>query len=210
MRLALLARARTPGRWLAQRLVGPALVLATVMASSAAEAQPPAGASEPRRHHLGVQLGVFNPSTEVVELGDLGFRLEWSDGQTVLRYRYSLNPRIDLVAELRYWTGRGPTATSGKGKVSGGFIGPGIRVHPSKAGRALPYLQGNLYYAQEMLGAPGVLYEHGIGFGLSGGVDLEWTGLISIPIEATYVASGGGGLDDLSGFGLSMGINFSF
>ena len=92
--------------------------------------------------------------------------------------------------------------------MAGGFIGPGIRVHASKGttGRkVVPYLQGNVYYVQEMLGEPDVLYENGgIRFGLSGGVDLEVTRLISFPIEVTYIGNGGGGLDDLSGFGVSV------
>ena len=168
---------------------------------------------ELRRHHVGVQVGIFNPSTDVIELGNLGFRVEQSDGLTILRYRYSLNPQIDLVAEARYWIGRGPTATSGEAKVTGSFVGPGIRVHASKGTkgrRAVPYLQGNVYYVQEMLGEHSVLHEHGIGFGVSGGVDLEVTRLISFPIEATYIGNGGGGLDDLSGFGVSVGVNFNF
>ena len=169
---------------------------------------------ELKKHHVGVQAGLFNPSTDVIELGNLGFRVERSDGLTILRYRYSLNPRIDLVAEGRYWTGRGPTATSGEGKVAGGFLGPGIRVHAPRGTtgrRVVPYLQGNVYYVQEMLGEPKVLYKNGgFGFGLSGGVDVEVTRLISFPIEATYVGNGGGGLDDLSGFGVSVGVNFNF
>lgn len=86
-------------------------------------------------------------------------------------------------------------------------------IHPSKrtnGRRVVPYVQGNVYYVQEMLGEPEVLYLHGIGFGLSGGVDLEVTRLISIRIEATYVGNAGGGLDDLSGFDVSVGVNFDF
>ncbi len=219
-------RARFVGRLRAGQLVGHSLVLATLIAPAAA--QPGAGASnvrgstlddadppkqELRRHHIGVQVGIFNPSTDVIELGNLGFGLERSDGQTILRYRYSLNLRIDLVAEGRYWTGRGPTATSGEAKVAGGFVGPGIRVHASKGAkgrRVVPYLQGNVYYVQEMLGEPKVLYEYGFGFGVSGGVDLEVTRLISIPIEATYLRNVGDDLDDLSGLGVSVGVNFNF
>ena len=210
----------------ATRYVAQCLVLALLMGSPLVAAQPRVEASEQqgtddvtvpkqelRKHHVSVQIGLFNPSTEVIELGNLGFRLERSDGMTILRYRYSLNPQIDLVAEGRYWTGRGPTATSGDGKVAGGFLGPGVRVHPSKGTgrRVVPYLQGNLYYVQEMLGEPKVLYKNGgFGFGLSGGVDLELTRLISVPIEATYVGNTGGGLDDLSGFGVSVGVGFNF
>ena len=212
MKLALLAQARILGRRLAKRLVGRALVLATVMTSSAAAAQPPAGASEPRRHHVGVQLGVFNPSTKIIELGNLGFRLERSDGQTILRYRYSMNPRIDLVAELKYWTRRGPIATSGKDKVSGGFHRSGNTRPPVDAEESCPPTYKGTFITlrrcwESLMSSTNTAW----GLVWSGGVDLEVTDLISIPIEATYVGNGGGGgLDDLSGFGLSVGINFNF
>ena len=201
------------------RLVFHAFLLTMGMASSNAAAQEFDNSDdivleqEPRTHHVGIRVGFFAPSTDVIELGNLGFRVERGDGQTVLRYRYSLNTHIDLVAEGRYWIGRGPTSSAGEGKVAGGFLGPGVRVHPSKGTgrRVVPYLQGNVYYVQEMLGEPKVLYKNGgFGFGLSGGVDLELTRLISVPIEATYVGNRGGGLDDLSGFGVSVGVGFNF
>lgn len=98
--------------------------------------------------------------------------------------------------------------------MAAGFVGPGIRFHASKGTkgrRVVPHLQGNLYYVQEMLGEPKVLYKNGgFGFRLSAGVDLEVTRLISFPIEATYVGNGGGGWDDLSGFGVSVGVNINF
>lgn len=201
-------------RSLAPWLVG-CLVLATVIGIPQAAAQNDTTPSEQelRKHHVGAQVGIFNPSTDVIELGNLGFRLERSDGQTILRYRYSLDPRIDLVTELRYWIGRGPTTASGEAKVAGGFIGPGVRIHPPKTNgrRVVPYLQGNVYYVQQMLGEPEVLYKNGgIGFGLSGGVDIEVIRLISIPIEFSYVGNVGGGFDDLSGFGVSVGVDFNF
>ena len=74
----------------------------------------------------------------------------------------------------------------------------------------MPYLQGNIYYVQEELITSKRVAYHGIGFGLSGGVDLDMSRMISIPIEATYVGTGGDDMDDLSGFGLSVGVSFSF
>ena len=74
----------------------------------------------------------------------------------------------------------------------------------------MPYVQGSIYYVQEELITFERLVDHGIGFGLSGGVDLNMSRLISIPIEATYVGTSGDDMDDLSGFGLSVGVNFSF
>ena len=69
----------------------------------------------------------------------------------------------------------------------------------------MPYLQGNIYYVQEELRTIERLAHHRIGFGLSGGLDLNISRLISIPIEATYVGTSSGGMNDLSGFGLFCG-----
>ena len=74
----------------------------------------------------------------------------------------------------------------------------------------MPYLQGNIYHVEEELVTSERLAGHGIGFGLSGGVDLNMSRLISIPIEATYIGTSGDDIDDLSGFGFSLGVNFSF
>ena len=74
----------------------------------------------------------------------------------------------------------------------------------------MPYLQGNIYHVEEELMTFERLAGHGIGFGLSGGVDLNMSRLISIPIEATYIGTSGDDIDDLSGFGFSLGVNFSF
>lgn len=175
------------------------------------QAHPTGPRGDLRRHHVGLQLGLFNPSTDAIGLGNMGLVLDRSDGQTIVRYRYSVNPRVDLVAELRYWVGRGLTARSEAAKVSGGFLGPGLRIRPwnGQRRRAVPYLQGNLYYASEMLGEPEIRVAHGIGFGLGGGVDIMVTRRISIPVEAAYVASSGV-VDDLSGVGVSAGVSVSF
>jgi hypothetical protein len=246
----LIAQARLVGRLCAGGLVGHSVVLATVIASPPAAAQPSAGASnvrgahatqgsnkvdlftrrvfanrdvddiqnvtpkqQLRKHHIGIQLGILNPSTDVIELGNLDLGIEGNAGLVILGYRYSLNPFIDLALELGYWGDRWSTSASREVKLAAGFIGPGIRVNGlnrTKGKRLIPYLQANIYYVQEQLTSFETLTEDGIGFGLSGGVALHVSGLISMPIEATYVGSGGNDIDDLSGFGLSVGVNFNF
>ena len=83
-------------------------------------------------------------------------------------------------------------------------------LNRTKGKRLIPYLQANIYYVQEQLTSIETLTEDGIGMGLSGGIDFDISGLISMPIEATYVGSWGDEIDDLSGFGLSVGVNFNF
>ena len=98
--------------------------------------------------------------------------------------------------------------------MAGGYIGPGIRVNGldrTKGSRVIPYVQGNIYLVQEQLTTPEETFiEYGVGFGFSGGADLAISRLISIPIEATYVVTGGDKINDLSGFGLFVGVNFNF
>ena len=93
-------------------------------------------------------------------------------------------------------------------------MGPGLRFYglSSTGGkRVIPYVQGNIYYVRADLRASERLIESGMGFGLTGGVDLDIGRLISIPIEAMYLGTGGGdAIDDLSGFGVSVGVNFNF
>lgn len=174
---------------------------------------PSTAAAQLTRHHLGIQLGLFNPSTDAIELGNLGIVLDDSHGQTVVRYRYSVDPRFDLVAELRYWVGRGPTAAADDARVTGGYIGPGLRIHLRnrlEGHRVMPYVQGNVYYVSEVIDPPVDLQAHGVGYGVSAGVHLALTRRLSVPLEASYVANGGGGIDDLSGVGVSTGISVSF
>ncbi len=172
---------------------------------------------ELRRHHIGMQVGIFNPSTDVIELGNLDLDIEGNrfvGALNIPNYRYSLNPHIDLALDIsRHWIGRWSTPTSGEVKLAAGYIGPSIRVNGlnrTKGKRVIPYLQGNIYYVHEQLTTSETRIEHGVGFGLHGGVDLYISRLISIPIEATYVGTVGNDIDDLSGFGLFVGVTFNF
>ena len=184
------------------------------MATSVAMAQ------ELERHHIGIQGGVVNPLTDVIELGGFDVGVEGNIGLTVVAYRYSLTPFIDLNADLRYWGGRRASASAGEVIVTGGFVGPGIRVHAldrTKGGRLIPYLQGNVYLvaAQEVTGHAIVderLSDYGVvGLGLIGGVDVIVSRLVSIPIEATFFGTiGDDEIDSLSAFGVSVGVNVNF
>ena len=106
-------------------------------------------------------MGLLNPSTEIVELGNPGLDVEGNRFLAVLNYRYSLNSSVDLTGDLRSWGGPWTTPASQHVKLGVYLVGPGMR-------------------------------------------------LISIPIEATYIGTSGDDIDDLSGFGFSSGVNFSF
>ena len=148
---------------------------------------------ELKRHHIGIQAGIFNPLTDVIELEDLDLDVEGNrfvGALNIPSYRYSLNPFIDVAVDLvRHWIGRWPTPASQEIKVAAGYIGGGIRVNGldrTKGNRVIPYLQGNIYLVQEQLTTSEETFiEYGFGAGFSGGVDLAISRLISIPIEAT-------------------------
>ena len=198
-------------------LVGHTLALATVIASAPAAAQPrPSDVipeQELRVHHIGIKMGLLNPSTDVVNLGDPLLALEGNTFMWVLNYRYSLSDFIDLSGDIRSWGGPWTTPESQHFRLGVYSIGPGVRVYGLKRTtdrRVMPYFQGNIYFVQEELTVSERRIDHGIGFGLGGGMDLRISRLISIPIEATYVGTSGDDTADLSGFGLSVGVNFSF
>jgi hypothetical protein len=171
--------------------------------------------TELKKHHIGIQVGIFNPSSDVIEFRNLDLDVEGNTGLGILNYRYSLNPFIDFALDIRAWAALWIIPlTSQEIELTSGFVGLGIRLNGmnrTKGKKIIPYLQGNIYSVQEELKF-WTLTENGIGFGLSlsGGIDLKISHLISIPIEATYIGTSGDDIDDLSGFGLSVGVNFNF
>ena len=182
------------------------IAIAVLIASTIAAAENPG----PRKHHVGVQLGVLWPSTETLELDGGDVALDRRAFLGILSYRYALTPVAELGVELRHWIGRWPSAASRRTKAAAGFVGPGIRFHPAQTGRVAPYVQFNVYWVQEQVSLSKMHTADGWGWGLSGGLDVTVTDWISIPLEATYIGSVGDALDDLSGFGLSGGVDFQF
>lgn len=187
-----------------------------VLASLPAAAQD----AEPklRPHHVGLQLGMFDNSAGSFELGGLGIEGGTNTFYGAVNYRYSVSPTIDLALHAGHWIGQWTTPTSHTVELASGFIGPGVRVSASgraEAKRLVPYLQTNIYFVQEQSYFEQAPMEkttaNGLGLGIAGGLDVVLGRRISIPIEAIYlVTTGNADIDDLSGLGVSIGIDFSF
>ncbi|MXZ70030.1 MAG: hypothetical protein F4Z04_00775 [Acidobacteria bacterium] len=200
----------------ARLLLHRALVVATVLAcapgAAAQEVEP-----KPRTHHVGLQPGVFNNSAEAFEFGGLDLDAGRDTFYGAVSYRYSLNPSIDLALHAGHWIGQWVAPTAQTVELASGFIGPGVRVNGRRraAGRVVPYLQTNVYFVQEQLVLERAwskrVTQNAFGVGLMGGLDVALGERVSIPIEVIYLATtGNAGIDDLSGVGLSIGVDLSF
>lgn len=92
------------------------------------------------------------------------------------------------------------------------YFGPGLRlVSPTEGLR--PFVQGNFFVATEEINAEEnnvkvSTSKTGVGFGISAGVDIRASNLLSVPIEANFMY--GKPSDDISGLGLSAGLTFNF
>lgn len=200
----------------ARLLVQRSLVAGLVLACSPAAAQEVE--PKPRTHHVGLQPGVFNNSAEGFEFAGLDLDAGRNTFYGAVSYRYTLNPFIDLALHAGHWIGQWTGPTSRTVELATGFIGPGVRVNGWSRGngkRVVPYLQTNLYFVQEQLVVEKAwskrVTANGFGLGLMGGLNVVLGERISIPIEAIYLATtGNAGVDDLSGVGLSIGVDLSF
>jgi opacity protein-like surface antigen len=162
------------------------------------------------RHHIGIEAGYFKAASSDLKSGDVDF----TNGILLgVHYRFSMNELLDLAADLRNWSSSqsfgAATAT-----VNTSFFGGGVRVNvPGKAAR--PYIQANFYAVTEQVSAEYENYRFesdiggtAFGFGVNGGIDVDVTDLISIPIEVMYLFGEPG--DDVSGIGFALGVNFNF
>lgn len=200
----------------ARLLIRRSLVAGLVLVCSPAAAQEVE--PKPRTHHVGLQPGVFNNSAEGFEFAGLDLDAGRNTFYGAVSYRYSLSPSIDLALHAGHWIGQWTTPASRTVELATGFIGPGVRVNGRSRGngkRVVPYLQTNLYFVQEQLVVEKAwskrVTANGFGLGLMGGLNVVLGERVSIPIEAIYLATtGNAGVDDLSGVGLSVGVDLSF
>jgi len=171
---------------------------------------PAVSSSAETRHHIWFGLGYTKLLSNDVKDDALG--IDFSNAANgVLAYRYTLNQAFDLTLDSR-----GTASTDKVGGVDlnllNSFFGPGLRWHPATGGARL-YAQANFFFISESVEAEqgGVKVsgsESGTGFGLSGGVDIPMTPLLSLPIEVNY--NYGKPADDVSGFGATIGLSFNF
>lgn len=185
-------------------------VTATALGLFTLSVLPDLARAENRKHHLGFALGYEKHLSD--DLKDESIGLDYTDaGYGAIAYRLSVLPNLDITLDAR-----GTTHSDNIGGVdltlSSGFFGPGLRlIAPSEGLR--PYMQANFFFVSESIEAElgGVKTssdESGTGFGISGGVDIHASNLLSVPIEVNYMY--GKPADDISGIGANIGITFNF
>ena len=171
-----------------------------------------AGASraENRQHHLGFALGYAKHLSD--DLKDEPNGIDFTDaGYGSIAYRLSLASNLDITMDLRGTTHSDEIAGVDV-SLNTGFFGPGLRVISPHEG-IRPYAQVNFFFVSESVeleegGFTVTSDESGVGFGISGGVDIRASNLLSIPIEATYMY--GKPEDDISAIGINVGLTFNF
>ena len=173
-------------------------------------ALPAVGRAENHKHHLGFALGYAKHLSD--DLKDESNGIDYTDaGYGSIAYRLSVAPNIDISLDLR-----GTTHSDDINNVdltlTTGFFGPGLRIISPNEGLR-PYVQANFFLVSETIefeqsGVKVSADENGVGFGISGGVDIRASNLLSIPIEATYMY--GKPEDDISAIGVNIGLTFNF
>ena len=166
--------------------------------------------AENRKHHLGVALGYEKHLSDDLKEESIGIDYTQA-GYGAIAYRLSVMSNMDITLDAR-----GTTHSDTIGGVdltmSTGFFGPGIRlISPNEGLR--PYMQANFFLVSESLEAQvgntkTTTDENSAGFGISGGVDIRLSNLLSIPVEANYMY--GKPADDVSGIGANIGLTFNF
>jgi hypothetical protein len=194
----------------ASSLLCPRWTTAAALALFILSAFPGLGRAENRKHHLGFALGYEKHLSD--DLKDESNGLDYTDaGYGAFAYRLSVLHNLDVTLDAR-----GTTHSDNIGGVdltlSTGFFGPGIRLIAANEGLR-PYVQANFFLVSESIEAEqgGVKVssdENGAGFGISAGVDIRASNLLSIPIEANYMY--GKPADDISGIGANVGLTFNF
>lgn len=171
---------------------------------------PRPAAAQNMKHHITLALGYQKYLGE--NLKDDASGLDFTNaGTAALDYRFSLKPSLDLTLDL--------VAAASQDKLAGvdltlttSYFGPGIRFNGKGEGTR-PFVQANVFLVDEEAEAErnGIKIsssESGIGFGLSAGVDIRASRLLSVPIQAAF--NYGEPADVLRGIGASVGLTFNF
>lgn len=183
-----------------------AVVLAITVLAFPAIAAAPEG---PTRHHIVLDLGYTKLLSDDLKDDALGIDFTNAANAT-LEYRFSLTPIVDLAIDSRA-TASTDEAGGVDVTLTNSYFGPGVRVNGS--GSIRPYGQANFYFVSEHVEVKqgGITVsgdESDIGFGLSGGIDITLSKLLSMPLEVHYLNAKP--QDDVSGVGFSVGLAFNF
>lgn len=190
------------------RLVRRLLVAATVLPFFLFV--PNQGRAQGRMHHIGIAFGYQKLLSN--DLKDSVTGLDFTNaGFGALSYRYSLGPSVDLTLDARGTVSK-QTEAGVNLTLTNSFFGPGVRF-TSPTGSARPFVQANFLFAHEKAEAEygGLVIsgtDNGAGFGVSGGLDITASELVSIPIEVNYMYAKPS--DDISGVGVNVGVTFNF
>ena len=165
-----------------------------------------------KRHHIGIQAGFYKALSDDLAFDFNGLHLDFDLTNAVLggvNFRYSLTPVVSLVIDSRTWG-----SSDRNIDVTSSFFGIGIRVN-GKDEQVKPFLQISTYLVTKNVEkqadfGSNILSENGIGIGLSTGLDIKVSELISSPVEIIYIGTDGDDIDNLSGFGLSAGVSFNY
>jgi hypothetical protein len=182
-----------------------------VLALAFAPALPGRCHAENHRHHLGLALGYQKLLSNDLKGGSTG--LDFTNaGFGSIGYRLSLLPNLDLTLDSRATVSTG-TERGVDLRLTNSFFGPGVRIVSPNTKGIRPFVQANLFLVSERGeaergGFKVTASDNGAGFGVSAGVDIPASRLLSIPIEADYMY--GKPSDDVSGIGVNVGLTFNF
>lgn len=166
-------------------------------------------AAEQSHHHLGVVMGYAKLVSNDVKPTGFDFS---NNFHSAFSYRYSVNRNFDVVAEGRGTISHQNGSLGSDLHLMNSYFGPGLRAVLPQNNLNL-FMQGTFYFVREsadrVSGNTTIrATENGVGMGLNGGLDIRVSRLISLPIEVNYLLAKPA--DDVSGFGVSTGLNFNF
>ncbi len=161
-------------------------------------------------HHLGFALGYQKLLSS--DLKDDVSGIDFTNaGFGAVGYRYSVLPNLDFCVDARA-TRSSQTVSGVDLTLNNQFFGPGVRIISPNEG-VRPFVQANLFLVREQIeteqdGLKLSASKTSAGFGMSGGVDIRASDLISVPIEGNFKY--GKPADNVSGLGINVGLTFNF
>ena len=162
------------------------------------------------RHHISFGLGYAKLLSN--DMKDEFTGIDFTNAAHAgLAYRYSLTPEIDLSFDSQATASQDEFAGV-KLTLTNSFVGPGVRLYATMASPR-PFVQANVFFVREKAEAEhnGVKVtgsETGAGFGITGGIDIQMSPLLSLPLTVHYLNAKPA--DDVSGLGFNVALAFNF